>query len=87
MPFVRKCLRCGNADLSRRWDSRTKAADDGAFKAEWACPNCAWPDFDIVEHEEPVAVGARAGEGNGPGSEMTDRSSTIDQFGTTRPPF
>ncbi|HEX7473235.1 MAG TPA: hypothetical protein VF323_09130 [Candidatus Limnocylindrales bacterium] len=47
--IVRHCTSCGRDDLSRRWSSRDAAADDGALRGAWACPNCAWTEAELAE--------------------------------------
>jgi hypothetical protein len=54
MPVIRKCDRCGNVDHRATWASIEEAADRDAFKG-WACPICAWTEFDLVEVEEEPA--------------------------------
>jgi hypothetical protein len=46
MDIVRVCTRCGHPDLSRVWPTLEDAAATGAG---WACPICAWPEFDLRE--------------------------------------
>jgi hypothetical protein len=64
---VRRCSKCGNDDLRHQWDSMHHAAAVGALRAAWSCPDCAWPEADLVEvessSEESVAVPASAHAG------------------------
>jgi hypothetical protein len=54
MSLVRKCDKCGAIDARTSWRSAEQAAKEGAFD-RWACPTCAWPEFDLVEQaKEPV---------------------------------
>jgi hypothetical protein len=46
---VRRCAKCGSDDLRHHWDSMAHAAADGALRMAWVCPNCAWPETDVVE--------------------------------------
>jgi hypothetical protein len=54
MALIRKCERCGRTDDREAWKSTQEAADKGAFQ-DWACPNCAWTEFDLVEAEAEPA--------------------------------
>jgi len=59
MAYVRKCEQCGRVDARMSWSSREDAAKDPVHD-RWACPNCAWTEFDLVEGEpkresQPVA--------------------------------
>jgi len=51
MAFVRKCDKCGHVDDRQQWTSPSEAADQGAFD-NWACPSCAWTEFDLVDEAE-----------------------------------
>jgi hypothetical protein len=57
MAMIRKCEKCGSIDRRNTWDSAEAAAKDGAFTT-WACPTCAWPEFDLVEAEQEVPTTA-----------------------------
>lgn len=50
MTIVRRCAACGRVDTQRQWNSLDHAAVSGATRADWVCPSCDWPDFDLVEH-------------------------------------
>ena len=52
---VRRCTRCGNFDSKSHWQSIDAAVRDGALPPDWACPNCAWPDAELVEIDGSVA--------------------------------
>jgi hypothetical protein len=51
---VRRCTRCGNFDSKVHWPSIDEASRE-AFPPNWACPNCAWPDAELVEIDGSVA--------------------------------
>ncbi len=48
MAVAKKCEQCGRVDMRTTWPSEKDAAKDPVF-ARWTCPNCAWPEFDLVE--------------------------------------
>ena len=52
---VRRCTKCGNFDSKYTWSSMDAAAKDGALPPDWACPNCAWPEAELVEIDGSVA--------------------------------
>jgi hypothetical protein len=52
---VRRCTSCGNFDSKYNWQSVDAAIKDGALPADWACPNCAWPEAELVEIDGSVA--------------------------------
>jgi hypothetical protein len=50
MAVVRKCENCGRVDARVNWKSADDAAKDPMFD-KWACPMCAWSEFDLVDAE------------------------------------
>ncbi len=66
--IVRACADCGKLDLQRRWKSVSEALDSGVMDEHWACPNCAWPSFELAAvddatQREPILLpGPSAGE-------------------------
>ena len=52
---VRRCTKCGNFDSKYNWSSMDAAARAGALPRDWACPNCAWPEAELVEIDGSVA--------------------------------
>ena len=55
MEIVRTCTKCGSQDTSQTWPSMANAADAGAAEAAWACPTCAWPEFELGDRrDEPL---------------------------------
>ncbi|HXG39882.1 MAG TPA: hypothetical protein VNJ28_02975 [Candidatus Limnocylindrales bacterium] len=65
--YVRQCAKCGNVDRSMTWSSVDEAASRGAFQQSWTCPQCAWPDFDIVEASEAAGMAGARGAGRAEG--------------------
>jgi hypothetical protein len=57
MSVIRKCEKCGHVDDRQTWSSADEAADKGAFDG-WACPMCAWTEFELVETDQPAAASA-----------------------------
>ena len=55
MAYVKKCEKCGHIDQRASWKSADEAAKDPGFDA-WACPTCAWTEFDLVEAEQEPAT-------------------------------
>lgn len=54
---VRRCTKCGNFDSKYTWSSMDAAVKDGALPREWACPNCAWPEAELVEIDNSAVEG------------------------------
>lgn len=52
---VRRCTKCGNFDSQHNWASMDAAVNGGALPPDWACPNCAWPEAELVEIDQSVA--------------------------------
>ena len=46
---VRRCTKCGHEDAAHRWNSIDDALNAGALRSSWACPECAWPEPELVE--------------------------------------
>jgi predicted nucleic-acid-binding Zn-ribbon protein len=51
MALVRQCEKCGTVDNRQSWASADEAARQGAFE-QWACPMCAWTEFELVDADE-----------------------------------
>jgi hypothetical protein len=51
MAMIRQCEKCGTVDERQSWASADDAARHGAFE-QWACPMCAWTEFELVDAEE-----------------------------------
>ena len=51
MTYARKCERCGRTDDRTTWSSIADAGKDPAYD-KWACPMCAWTEFELVETDE-----------------------------------
>jgi hypothetical protein len=52
---VRRCTSCGNFDSKFHWRSIDEAVNDNALPPGWACPNCAWPEAELVEIDGSLA--------------------------------
>jgi hypothetical protein len=48
---VRRCLKCGNIETRNHWNSMDEATKADALNPNWACPNCAWPEAELIEVE------------------------------------
>jgi hypothetical protein len=46
------CTKCGHRELGHRWDSIDQAIREGALRSTWVCPDCAWPEPDLIEIED-----------------------------------
>src|SRR2546425_3759934 len=49
--YLRRCAKCGNDDTTRTF----KAPEDIQATEAWACPTCAWTDYEIVAVGEKPA--------------------------------
>ena len=49
---VRRCTKCGSVDPKLHWKSIPDAVKSNALPPSWACPNCAWPEGELVEVDE-----------------------------------
>lgn len=58
MAMVRKCAKCGHIDDRTTWASADEASKDGSFEG-WACPMCAWTDFELVDADQAPAQTGR----------------------------
>ncbi len=47
--IVRRCTSCGNEEMRFQWHSMDEASKAGALELPWACPNCGWPEAELVE--------------------------------------
>ena len=54
MSVVRRCTRCGHIDKQPKWRTIEEAVKGGALPPTWACPNCAWPEPELVEEGAAV---------------------------------
>jgi hypothetical protein len=45
---LRRCTKCDLLDARRQWSSVNEAAGKGALAGYWACPNCAWPEAELI---------------------------------------
>ena len=52
---VRRCTQCGNFDSRYNWPSMDSAVKGGALPPDWACPNCAWPEAELIEIDGSLA--------------------------------
>ena len=46
---VRRCLKCGNIETRNHWSSMAEATRADALNPNWACPDCAWPEAELIE--------------------------------------
>ena len=53
MDIVRVCTRCSQPDTSKHWPS-LDAAGEAMGGGTWACPNCAWPEYEFRDAGAPL---------------------------------
>ncbi len=46
---VRQCTKCGHVETRTHWDSMSEAAKAEATEVSWACPECGWPEPQLIE--------------------------------------
>jgi hypothetical protein len=65
---VRCCTSCGFIDPRFQWRTMDEAVSQGALPPNWACPQCAYAEAELIDKDEPEpdmvhsgAVGSHAG--------------------------